>query len=162
MQITICLYPQFSNHCLANALEPLRAANDLSGRGITAWQIVSPRGTPVRSSSGLRSRPRPAWIKRGGCVVLDTVLCRARVHRGALRHHLQRAAMRHGLVVGMDMGGWLMAAAGLLEGRRATVHWDEYAAFAELSGGRAQPDRVVHDGDPGGHAAARPRPLTWS
>jgi AraC family transcriptional regulator, carnitine catabolism transcriptional activator len=31
----------------------------------------------------------------------------------------------------MDTGAWLLAAAGLLAGRRATIHWDEMTAMAE-------------------------------
>jgi transcriptional regulator GlxA family with amidase domain len=31
----------------------------------------------------------------------------------------------------MDSGSWLLAAAGLLAGRRATIHWDELELFAE-------------------------------
>jgi transcriptional regulator GlxA family with amidase domain len=32
---------------------------------------------------------------------------------------------------GLDAGAWLMASAGLLSGRRATVHWDLLDAFSE-------------------------------
>jgi transcriptional regulator GlxA family with amidase domain len=40
LQISILLFDRFSNHCLANVLEPLRAANDLSGQQVFDWNIV--------------------------------------------------------------------------------------------------------------------------
>jgi transcriptional regulator GlxA family with amidase domain len=39
-QISILLFDRFSNHCLANVLEPLRAANDFSGQRAFDWKIV--------------------------------------------------------------------------------------------------------------------------
>ena len=53
-QISILLFDRFSNHCLANVLEPLRAANDFSGQRVFDWKIVVLAGPTVRSSSGLR------------------------------------------------------------------------------------------------------------
>jgi transcriptional regulator GlxA family with amidase domain len=53
-QISILLFDRFSNHCLANVLEPLRAANDLSSQQVFEWNIVVLGGQRVRSSSGLR------------------------------------------------------------------------------------------------------------
>lgn len=51
--------------------------------------------------------------------------------RTDIRRLLVAAAGRSGLLVGLDAGAWLMAGAGLLNGRRATIHWDLLDAFAE-------------------------------
>ncbi|MGI9523819.1 MAG: hypothetical protein ACR2PG_19480, partial [Hyphomicrobiaceae bacterium] len=50
--VDILLFDDFSNYCLANLLEPLRAANDLARRQIYDWQILPP---PVA-----RPPPHPA------------------------------------------------------------------------------------------------------
>ncbi|MFU8778181.1 MAG: GlxA family transcriptional regulator, partial [Roseovarius sp.] len=53
VRIALLLFDRFSNLCLANCLEPLRAANTLGpGRGFD-WQILTLDGGPARSSSGI-------------------------------------------------------------------------------------------------------------
>lgn len=149
MQISLCLYPRFSNHCLANALEPLRAANDLSGAAHYRWRIVTPAGAPVRSSSGIEIAPEAGLEDAGGEALF--LLPSYGFEDFATHAHgaaLRRAARRHGVVAGLDMGAWLMASAGLLDERRATIHWDEYDAFAErFARVDVRPERVVMDGN---------------
>ena len=55
--IAILLFPDFSNLCLANAVEPLRAANTLAQRPCYRWQFLGLGPGPVRSSSGLPVTP---------------------------------------------------------------------------------------------------------
>ncbi|MCH2163629.1 MAG: GlxA family transcriptional regulator [Marinovum sp.] len=149
MQITFCLYPRFSNHCLANALEPLRAANDLSGKPLYRWTIVSPIGAPVRSSSGIEIAPDMSLEVAEG----DTLFVMCSYGHDAFlgpaqTASLRRAAGRHGVVAGLDTGAYVMAAAGLLSGRRATVHWDEFDAFSDhYPDVTAVSERVVRDGN---------------
>lgn len=130
--ISVLLFPAFSNLGLANAVEPLRAANDLSGRQMYRWQYLGLDMGPIRSSSGLPVTPEAQLRDASGDILiacpsygyeaLDTPDC---------RRALQAAARRFGRMAGVDTGAWLLAAAGLLDGYKATCHWDELAGFAE-------------------------------
>ena len=132
MQITIALYPQFSNLCLANTLEPLRAANDLSGKSLFEWTIVSLDGAPVRTSSGLDIATSGKLADaRGDLLIVLPSYGFLRLSEPKGRAALRSAAGRFARLGGFDMGAWLLADAGLLDGCRATVHWDELDAFAE-------------------------------
>ena len=61
---------------------------------------------------------------------LDTA-SESRPSRRRFGPQVRAAARRADSLIGLDMGAWVMAAAGLLHGRRATVHWYELDAFAE-------------------------------
>lgn len=51
--VCVLLFPRFSNHCLANAIEPFRATNVLLTREAYRWRFVTLDGEAVVSSSGL-------------------------------------------------------------------------------------------------------------
>ncbi|MGI1663721.1 GlxA family transcriptional regulator [Palleronia sp. KMU-117] len=149
-EIGVLLFDRFSNLCLANAVEPLRAANTLSGRGLYRWQFLSIDGAGVVSSSGLPVQPDAPLSRHPGgdyLFVMPSYGFRRHSTAPTLRA-LRAAARRFRVVVGMDTGAWLLAAAGLLLGRRATIHWDEITPFAErFSDVDVRPDRYVIDGD---------------
>ncbi len=114
----------------AAAIEPLRAANRLSARQLFAWQLVSADGTPVTASNGIPVATQAPIAEVGRVDML--VVCAGmeappRVKSApAIVHHLRRLAC-HGTMVGaISSGSFLLADAGLLAGRRCTVHW-EYA-----------------------------------
>ena len=144
------LFPRFSNHCLANAVEPLRAANEFLMREAYRWTFVTLDGAAVESSSGLpvlpgcrlRDHPGGAFL-----FVASSYDVRGYATQSAARA-LRAAARRFRAVAGMDTGAWLMAHAGLLDGVRATIHWDELTAFSEAFGEvDAVAERYVIEGD---------------
>ena len=131
--VGVLLFDRFSNHCLANAIEPLRAANTLSGRTLYRWTFLGVDGAGVVSSSGLPVQPALPLARHDGgdlLFVMPSYGFRSHANPPTLRA-LRSAAGRFRTLVGMDTGAWLLAAAGLLAGRRATIHWDEMTALAE-------------------------------
>lgn len=148
--IGVLLFPSFSNHCLANAVEPLRGANMLSRRNLYDWQFLSLDGVDVASSSGLTVHPQARLSDHpGGEYLLVMPSYDFERHaNSALARSLRAAAGRFRTVVGLDTGSYLMAAAGLLDGRRATIHWDEMETLAErFPEVDVTEDRFVIDGD---------------
>jgi transcriptional regulator GlxA family with amidase domain len=59
---------------------------------------------------------------------------------------LRAGAKRSAIVGGVESGSWLMGFAGLLDGRRATTHWEDLEDFAaRFPNVDVQPDRFVVD-----------------
>jgi transcriptional regulator GlxA family with amidase domain len=133
ISFAVLLFPAFSNLCLANAVEPLRAANDLSRKSLYRWQFVGLGEGQVPSSSGLPVTPGACLSGMPGADYLLVMPSYGhRVHAGpATLRALRAAAGRCGALAGLDTGSLLLAAAGLLEGYRATAHWDVLAEFEE-------------------------------
>lgn len=143
------IFDQFSNLCLANCLEPLRAANTLTRARAFDWQILTPDGAPALSSSGMQVVPHAPLSALKACDYLFVVASYDHIRHDttATRRGLRRAARMADNTVGLDAGPWLMAASGLLDGRRATVHWDLLEAFTErFLEVDAEQARIARDG----------------
>jgi transcriptional regulator GlxA family with amidase domain len=127
------LAPRFSLIALACALEPLRIANRLANRRHYAWRLATEGGgaatcsggAQVAADCGLEDVGRDATIVVCGGV--DVHLAATRPVLTWLRRQA-RVGARLGAVC---TGSYLLARAGLLEGRRCTIHWENRAALAE-------------------------------
>ena len=147
--ISFLIFDEFSNLCMANCLEPLRAANAVTHRHIFDWTILTLNGAPVQTSSGIQVMPHAALPQMRPSDYLFVHASYGHDHHDtkATRLALRRAAQKAGVVIGLDAGPWLMASAGLLNGRRATVHWDMLDAFAErFLDVDVERARAIHDG----------------
>jgi transcriptional regulator GlxA family with amidase domain len=129
----VLLFPGFSNLCLANAVEPLRAANGLSRRPLYRWTYLGLDALPLHASSGLPVTPEMRLSEMPGAdylMVMPGYGHRQFATPETLRA-LRSAARRCQALVGLDTGSLLLAAAGLLDGYAATSHWDVLTEFEE-------------------------------
>ena len=148
--LTIALFvlPQASILEVASALDPLRNANRQLGSEAYRWRVVTPDGQPVPLTCGISlpsSGPLSAALGADALIVVAGYRL-ADVATRPLIRDLRRIAPRFLLVGGIDAGPWVLARAGLLDGHRATVHWEDLedlaAAHPHID---VQPDRFVID-----------------
>ena len=129
------------------------AAGTLAAPPGYAITVAAPTREPLRSSSGLTLTPDTAMDAHRGTI--DTlIVCGGKgvvpaLEDSALMAWLPRAAGRARRVASVCNGAFLLAAAGLLDGRRATTHW---AACDELARRHPEVDVerdaiFVRDGD---------------
>jgi len=130
------LLPEFSNLCLFNSLEPLRAANSfIHGHGYR-WSLVSLDGNSVTSSSGFAMQVSCSIEelltneKPDALIVLASYNYRQHSSPEVIRK-LRQARQRISLLGGLDAGSYPLAKAGLLNGYKATIHWAEIDTFSE-------------------------------
>lgn len=90
-------------------------------------------GQAVRSSSGTSILPDGKLIDYapGRRLFLIASYGYDTIYSQALGDIMRRHVYDGGTLFGMDTGAWLMAEAGLLNGRAATIHWDVMSRFEE-------------------------------
>jgi transcriptional regulator GlxA family with amidase domain len=132
-EVGILLIDDFAMMSFACVIEPLRAANFLAGRELYRWQLLAPEAMTATASNGIAVATRPVAASDAP---FDTVLICAAGNPTRFRHRgtlgwLRRAAKAGSRIGGVSGAPFIMARAGLLAGRRATIHWEHVPAFRE-------------------------------
>jgi transcriptional regulator GlxA family with amidase domain len=132
----------------------LGSATDSAGRRLYRVRVASLDGGPVRTSAGYSLLPAydASILERAQTVVLPGIHGTSAMTDGTVPDEvaaLLRRASRTARLVSICTGAFVLAAAGLLDGRPATTHWVHSAAFARLFPGvRLDADVLfVDDGD---------------
>jgi transcriptional regulator GlxA family with amidase domain len=127
------LLDQFTMLCFACAVEPLRIANRMSGHTLYTWRIIGEGGESVTCSNGVTFQLDGDLeeIARDDTVMLCGGMHIQRATTKRVISWLRREARRGITVGGLCTAGHTMARAGLLDGKRATIHWENQDSFAE-------------------------------
>lgn len=131
LRLGFLMFPGFPMACLTSAIEPLRAANEITGCKEFAWRLVAETHAPVQSSADVRFEPDTTLAQ---CGDVDHIYLLsppygqfADARSGSAR---LRWLDRTGVVLGAFSGGiFPLARAGLMEERGCSVHWCYEAAF---------------------------------
>lgn len=132
LTIALLVLPQASILEVASALDPLRNANRQLGHEAYRWRVVSPDGAPVPLTCGIElpsSGPLSHAVGADALIVVAGYRLNEVATRPLIRD-LRRIAPRFQLVGGIDAAPWVLARAGLLDGHRATVHWEDLEDLA--------------------------------
>lgn len=117
--------------CLTSMIEPLRAANEITGREAFAWSLISEGGVKVTASANVAFDPD---IALDAADDVDQIFLLSGPSSTFENAHSSdgklRKLARHGVVMGAVSGGiFPLARAGLMGQHKVSVHWCYAAAF---------------------------------
>ncbi len=133
--IIFLLLPEYSMIALMSAIEALRISNRVHGQQLYQWQLISETNEPVAASNGMPLVPDSS-IHEIKAEQVDRFFVCASYHPDstcspAVINWLKTVSRKAGIIGAMCTGSYLLARAGLLNGHRATIHWEAIPAFIE-------------------------------
>ncbi len=133
--IGLLLLDGFNAMALQAFLDPFRSANYLRSRTLYEWTFIGVGDAAVTASNGLEVGGLHDVSEVGDSfdlVVVNSSWGPERFAQSPVLGWLRNCARRDTALGGLDTGAFVLAYAGVLEGRRAAAHYEHIAAFREL------------------------------
>lgn len=130
------MLPSFSMMALASLIEPMRVANRFGGN-LYEWVFLSAEGSAVRASNGLPFAANAAIrdVRSAETIIVVASFDPLKSVTPELLGWLRQQARMGTMMGALDTGAWVLAEAGLLDGKLCTMHWEAVPAFLETYDG---------------------------
>ena len=127
------LLDKFTMLSFASAIEPLRIANRVIGAPVYRWVLAGEGDGVVHCSNGASFALDIGLseIDREDTVLVCGGIDVQKSTTKGILNWLRREARRGVTIGGLCTGSYALAKAGLLDGRRATIHWENQDGFLE-------------------------------
>ncbi len=127
------LLDDFTMLSFACALECLRIANRMAERTVYKWILVGEGGDEIQCSAGTRFRVDCDLVemRRDDTILVCGGVDVQEASTKKLLNWLRREARRGPVIGGLCTAGYTLAKAGLLDGKKATIHWENQDSFLE-------------------------------
>ncbi|PJI91906.1 AraC family transcriptional regulator with amidase-like domain [Yoonia maricola] len=127
------LMDNFTMLCFAAAVESLRIANRTAGKELYTWSIISEDGGEANCSNGCTFRVDGdlSELDRDDTIMLCGGVDVQKATTKRTLNWIRRESRRGVTIAGLCTAGYTMARAGLLDGKKATIHWENQDSFAE-------------------------------
>jgi len=133
-QIAFVLLPKFSSLTLSSLVEPLRIANYCNGNELYSWSYLSSTGDSIPGCSGYSVATQAiddAMVGRLDAVIVCGGWNAERYEDPRLERWLRLIGRRNSILGAAELGAYVLAHAGLLNGYAMTIHWHCRNAFKE-------------------------------
>lgn len=131
-RLVVIVAPNFNMAATMGFIDPFRAANYLDGRSYFQWDIVSEAGGYCVASNGAGVETGALRMDEADIVIVSASWTPEKHLTARLSTALRHWARGGATLGALDTGAFILAQAGLLKGRRATVHYEHIDAFQEL------------------------------
>ena len=127
------LLDRFTMLSFAGAIEPLRIANRVAGQPIYEWRLIGEGGVSATCSNGASFQLDMGLeeLDRDDTLLVCGGIDVQRATTKPIIAWLRREARRGMAIGGLCTGSWTLAKAGLLDGKKATIHWENQDGFLE-------------------------------
>ncbi|MEO1239770.1 MAG: GlxA family transcriptional regulator [Pseudomonadota bacterium] len=127
------LLENFTMLCFSCAVESLRIANREADRKLYDWMTMGEGGNLITCSAGITYKLDGGFaeLRRDDTIVVCGGLDVAEASTKPVLNWLRRESRRGLEIGGLCTASFTLAKAGLLDGKRATIHWENQDSFLE-------------------------------
>ena len=133
IHMVFIVVPRFNITTLITMIETIRIANYLAPTSAYSWEVASFDGSKITASNGMTATIKTATdnLRSAEFVFILGSWGTEHYRNPKLTAWLRKRARAGERICGVELGSYIVARAGLLDGKSATIHWSWLNGFKE-------------------------------